>query len=275
MQFKVNTIHNEDIRLEYYIFPGGPRTVVCLHGHGRTVHDFEFIANEQNTVIAIHLFYHGNSYFPIDRIETNTLQYTDFSKLFKKILELEQVEDFDVFAFSQGGRFALCLYPEFAPRITSLTLIAPDGMDNGSFYNWASRQRWARKVFQKHEENPEKLLYYADWAKRLKIMRPKVRDFVHEFAANPKTFQKASHTWRAFRDVRPDYLAIKETLKKYTTPFKLIMGEYDQVIRPKQAIEFLKKIEAESALVVISNGHNFFKPSSVNKYVDLLPFMQH
>ena len=137
----------EQLSLQYFVFGEGETDVICLHGHGRTADDFKFIASPSRRVISIHLFYHGNSIFPEERIESNPLQLEEFLQLFKQLLIQENISRFHLFAFSQGGRFSLCLTPTFAQRIITLTLIAPDGMDNQSFYNWSSRQKWARKLF--------------------------------------------------------------------------------------------------------------------------------
>jgi pimeloyl-ACP methyl ester carboxylesterase len=263
----------EQLSLQYFVFGEGETDVICLHGHGRTADDFSFIASHSKRVVSIHLFYHGSSKFPEERIESNPLQLSEFLHLFKQLLIQENISRFHLFAFSQGGRFSLCLTPTFAQRIITLTLIAPDGMDNQSFYNWSSRQKWARKLFVHWEKNPTKLHSISNLAVRLKLMRPKVGSFVKEFSSDQTSFIRASKTWRAFRDLKPNPTEIGNALVKYKIPFRIIMGKYDQVIRPKQAYAFEKKCGLRDTVIEVPNGHNFFKKSAINKFVDLLPFM--
>jgi len=260
------------LQLEYFVFGQGEETIICFHGHGRTAFDFDFLKQENRRVISIHLFFHGNSLFPINRVEKEPLKTTELIELFKLILREEKVLQFHLLAFSQGGRFTLCLTPYLGNLIQSLTLIAPDGMDNYSFYNWSSRQKLARKLFTYLEKKPTKFIRYSNLATKLKLMRPKVKTFVHEFASNPDTFRNASLTWRAFRLMLPDYEAISKTLKENEIPLLIIMGKYDQVIRPKQAYQFVKKLEMNKCVVVIENGHNFFKKSAIGRFENLLPF---
>lgn len=270
---KIKTIQVDELILEYYIYGQGAVNVICLHGHGRTVHDFEFITSPSRRVIAIHLFYHGNSYFPEDRIEKKPLQSSEFLNIFNKLLIEESIDKFHLFAFSQGGRFSLCILLVFWKYILTLTLISPDGMDNNSFYNWSSRRKLARMLFKRWENNPKKLKHLSTIAVKIGLMRPKVKSFVDEFSGNTNTFKRASLTWRAFREIQPDPELIGKTIKNHHIPFRIIMGSYDQVIRPKQAYAFEKKCGLTGHVIEIQNGHNFFKTSSINKFRHLLPFM--
>jgi pimeloyl-ACP methyl ester carboxylesterase len=268
------TIHIGRLSLEYFCFGSGETTVICLHGHGRPASDFEFVASEERRVISLHLFHHGNSRFPENEIEENPLKIEEFTEVFEQLLEVEDVERFHLFAFSQGGRFSLCILPFFAEKIETVTLISPDGMDNWSFYNWSSRQKWARRVFQRLEKHPEKVAKYSSIANKMKLMRPKVRAFVDEFSSDEERFKRASQTWRNFRMLRPDIAKIKKVLRDHPVTFLIIMGSYDQVIRPKQAYRFARKIGQPDCVKEIPNGHHFFKPSSINKFLHLLPFGQ-
>jgi pimeloyl-ACP methyl ester carboxylesterase len=273
MEYIERKVKIEQLSLQYFVYGEGETDVICLHGHGRNADDFSFIASHSRRVISLHLFYHGSSIFPEERIESNPLQLGEFLHLFKQLLTQENITFFHLFAFSQGGRFSLCLTPSFAEHIITLTLIAPDGMDNQSFYNWSSRQKWARKLFVRWEKNPSKLHSISNLAVRLKLMRPKVGSFVKEFSSDQTSFIRASKTWRAFRDLQPKPAEIGKAIKQNNIPFRIIMGKYDQVIRPKKAYVFEKKCGLHNTVVEVPNGHNFFKKSAINKFVDLLPFM--
>jgi hypothetical protein len=128
-------------------------------------------------------------------------------------------------------------------------------------------------LFKRWENNPKKLKSISSVAVKLKLMRPKVKSFVDEFTNDKTTFKRASLTWRAFREIQPNPEKIGKIIRDQQIPFRIIMGSYDQVIRPKQAYAFEKKCGLSGHIVEIPNGHNFFKPSSINKFRHLLPFM--
>ena len=270
----IKVIRLGELQLEYYVYGNGPETVVCLHGHGRSAKDFAFLSDPSRTVISVHLFFHGNSFFPIERIESSPLKLKETIEIFSLLLKTEMIEAFHLFAFSQGGRFALCLLPFFSARIISLTLISPDGMDNASFYNWSSRQWWARKLMQRWEKDPKRLYRITKLGRSLRLVRPKVATFVGEFTSSKKAFRRASQTWRCFRKLEPDPALIGKTIQEKDIPFLIIMGKYDQVIRPKQAESFISRCGLVNSIAVIDSGHNFFKERTINKFLHLLPFVQ-
>ncbi len=264
---------HKEFRLSYQVFGSGEETVICLHGHGRSSDDFHFLGHKGVRVISIDLFFHKDSVIPQERVDSNPVKWNEIQPVFEQILSQENVDRFHILAFSQGGRFALLLLASLPKRILTFTLIAPDGLDNSSFYNWSSRQKIFRMLFHRWQKKPHKLQGVADFAVKMKLMRPKVRDFVYHFSSEPETMKRASQTWMAFRKLQPDPRETGEIVKKYGIPFRIIMGKYDQVIRPQQALLFLKNAGLPEEIVEVENGHDFFKEKSIEKFVGYLPFL--
>jgi pimeloyl-ACP methyl ester carboxylesterase len=262
----------EPFALSYQTFGTGDETVLCLHGHGRSSSDFLFLQDANVKVVSIDLFFHGESVIPENRIDKNPVSWADIAPVFEQLFQQENIDRCHFLAFSQGGRFALLMLQHFTDRVQTFTLLAPDGMDNRSFYNWSSRQGFFRKLFHYWKKKPEKLQKLADVALKVKLMRPKVRDFVYHFSSNPDTMLRASKTWMAFRKLQPDPVLIGLKVKQYHLPFRIIMGKYDQVIRPQQALLFLRRAGLPQEIIEIENGHDFFKPSSIDKFRGFLPF---
>lgn len=260
-------------QLAYKVFGEGTQTVVCLHGHGRSAEDFLFLNNRDVRVISIHLFLHDESFIPADRIEKKPLEWPELFPVFEKIFEQEKTDRFHMLAFSQGGRFAMLLLETIPEKIQSFTLLAPDGLNNNSFYNWSSRRKYMRRLMQGFVENPESIRKWANVTTQLRLMRPKVNKFVHSFSDDPETFIRASHTWMAFRNLQPDPVKIGSIVRKHQITFIIITGVHDQIIQTKSAARFLKKAGLPaSCLMEIESGHDFFKPAVILKFLPLLPF---
>ena len=111
--------------------------------------------------------------------------------------------------------------------------------------------------------DPQRFIKVARIAKRLGLVRPKVFAFIQKFASNKESFQRASITWRGFRNIRPINDELKKVIARNDWRFVIIMGKYDQVIRTRQAESFLKKISQQDALIVIECGHDFFKEENI------------
>jgi pimeloyl-ACP methyl ester carboxylesterase len=258
-----NFVHLGPVKIEYFTIGTGSETVVCLHGHGRSVSDFTFLSKENRRLILLVLPFHGKSHFPEERIEENPISTQEFNELFEKILDKENVSIFHFVAFSQGGRFVLSLIPYQKHKIKSVYLISPDGMDYHSFYNRKSRKKWARKLFTRWENNPERFIRWASFVNKLGFIRPKVYSFIQKFAADKETFKRASMTWRGFRNINADLRQIDESISAHHFPFFVIMGKYDQVIRTRQAVRFLEKLNRPESLIEIECGHDFFKEKNI------------
>lgn len=260
---KSKIITKGDIQIEYYTSGSGPQNIICMHGHGRTVDDFIFLNDTDHKLILIVLPHHGNSKFPIEKIEKDPLSIIEFNQLFEQILDVESINDFHFVAFSQGGRFVLSLIPFHDGKIKSVHLISPDAMDYNSFYNKASRNRWARKLFKSWEDKPQRFIRGARFAHKLGLVRPKVFAFIQKFAADKTSFKRASVTWRGFRNITADLKSLESVISKNNFRFVIIMGKYDQVIRTRQAESFLQKINQQDALIEIECGHDFFKQENI------------
>jgi len=260
---KSNYVKQGSVQIEYFTLGSGSETIVCLHGHGRNVSDFNFLKKESRRLILLVLPFHGNSYFPEERIEDNPISIEEFNNLFKQILDKENVNIFHFVAFSQGGRFVLSLIPLHKHKIKSVYLISPDGMDYNSFYNRKSRKKWARRLFKRWEENPKRFIKWANFVNKLGFIRPKVFSFIQKFAVDKETFKRASMTWRGFRNINADLSKIDDAIRTHNFPFYVIMGKYDQVIRTGQAVKFLIKLNRPESLIEIECGHDFFKEKNI------------
>ncbi len=252
--------------LSYQVVGSGEEVVLCLHGHGRSSDDFLFLNEQHYRVISIDLFFHRASAFPVERVQQNPVRWEELFPLFLRLFDQEKIESMHLLAFSQGGRFTLKLMETIPDRIQSCSLIAPDGLNNASFYNRSSRFHLTRKLFTYFQKNPSQLQKIAHLGVKLSLIRPKVKDFIYHFTTNDETMDRAAKTWMAFRQIQPNPKKIGEIIRTKQIPFQLLMGTYDQVIRPKQALIFLKNAGLPAEITLIENGHDFFKPSSIEKF---------
>jgi pimeloyl-ACP methyl ester carboxylesterase len=278
---KIKTIQHTDYQLSYYVFENPkedrihsdlttftPECILCFHGHGRSGKDYEFLTSKNIKVIAVNLFYHEESMVKTDHI----LKWNTIKTLLLKLLKLENCEEFHGLAYSQGGRFALRLYQSIPEKFKSLTLIAPDGLDDRSLYNWASRRLFFQELFKAMSKKPESIQKLTKVIYKSGLMRPKVKDFILKFTEDKETIQRAAKAWGAFSSIRPNAKKIGNNLHKYQTDFRLIMGTKDQIIRPQQASYFLKKSGIQTEIRLLECGHNFFKEDILTELISHLPF---
>lgn len=252
-------VEHNDLRLSYLVFGTGKENIIAMHGHGKHALDFDFLGDESKRVISINLFLHGESTFSDERLKRNLININDVEKLLEKLLEKENITDFHFVAYSQGGRFVLSVLPYFAARLKSVQLLAPDGLNDKNFYSWSQRRWWARRLFKRWTNKPKELITLASGMAKIRLIHPKIVDFLKFYTSDEKKLKRAYYTWFAFRNLRPNPTLIREALNNHSIPFRLIIGEFDRVITEKSAKGFLEKIEKPSSLKIIPTGHDFFR----------------
>lgn len=266
------SVSMRDLVITYRVYGNGTTHILCFHGHGRSSEDFQFLAHRSRKIISIDLFLHGDSTFDETRIHNDLITKSDVEKLLEKIFEKENVSSMHWVAYSQGGRFALTLFPLFHERIESFSLLAPDGLNDKNFYSWSQRRWWARKLFRRWIKKPNELMTITRALAKTKVIRPKIVDFLHYYTQYQDRLHLAYATWSGFRNLRPDEDLLSQLLKKKRIPFQLIVGKYDQIISPKSAQNFLKRIDQQDALRLLPHGHDLFKENVLDEIRHLLNF---
>ena len=266
------SVSHKDMELSYRIFGNGEMAVLCFHGHGRSSEDFNFLQKQNRKIISVDLFFHGESTFDERRIYQDLITAKDVEKLLEKLLLQESVDNFHWVAYSQGGRFTLTLFPSFRHRVKSLSLLAPDGLNDKNFYSWSQRKWWARSLFKRWVKRPNELMSITKALAKAKLIRPKIVDFLSYYTSDQKRLELAHATWRGFRKLRPENEKIENALNETGIPFQLIVGKYDQIITPESAKGFLKDINRREQLVELPYGHDLFKPEIQKELTQLLAF---
>ncbi|PKR80693.1 hypothetical protein CW751_07945 [Brumimicrobium salinarum] len=151
-------------------------------------------------------------------------------------------------------------------------MIAPDGLDDNNFYSWSQRQWWTRKLFRRWVKKPKELMSISKVLSKLKLIDPKIVDFLDFYTSDPEKFERAYQTWSAFRKLRPSEEKVKEVLQKHQVNFNLIVGEYDKIITPKSAKQFASKVKQLDQLKLLPFGHDIFKPHIKEELFDIMMF---
>jgi pimeloyl-ACP methyl ester carboxylesterase len=272
LKHEYHFIEHNDLRLSYLIFGTGKENIIAMHGHGKHALDFDFLGDSSKRIISINLFLHGESTFSEERLKGDLININDVEKLLEKLLKKEKITDFHFVAYSQGGRFVLSVLPYFAPRLKSVQLLAPDGLNDKNFYSWSQRRWWARRLFKRWTNKPKELITIASAISKLRLIHPKIVDFLKFYTSDDGKFKRAYYTWYAFRNLRPKPKLIRQAIKNHAIPFSLIIGEFDRIITKKSAQGFLKKIGKPNALIVIPAGHDFFREDVIWMIKDELRF---
>lgn len=246
--------------LTYRSFGQGKNVWVAFHGFGQSAELYQNWIEElpDARILSFDLFFHGKSHY---RPAKYTLDEKAWLAAMEKILKDEKVEDFNLLAFSLGGRKALQLFNHCPARINRLVLMAADGFKANFWYQLATR------------------VYPVQWLFRYSILQPtpfwKVRDFlqctglVNRSLARLATRQMERRsqryqvfaTWMTYRKLQCPLKEIKKNIATHKSKIQLFAAQHDRLITPQLLAKVAKQIP-EAELQIIPCGH-FSLPEKV------------
>lgn len=256
--------------LHYHCLGRGPKILLAFHGIGQTgltcFQSFGELLEDHYTIYAFDLFFHGqskgiqgNDDFSDQDIVTKTL----WKKLISEFLQVNQIDRFDIIAFSMGGRFALATLEEFSEKTDNTFLIAPDGVSEHPLYILASRFWPTRKLFHWVIQNPDILIKSANLLEKLGLIHKSLIRFTQFMLADPKRQETIYRSWLAFRMLKFDITQIYKKLD--ATKVYLFIGKYDKLLKAKD-VEKLSVILPEDQYFLIAAGHG----NLVEKAADII-----
>lgn len=245
--------------LHHYKLGHGPKILLAYHGIGQTgftcFQSFSELLGDHYTIYAFDLFFHGqskgvhgNDDFSHQDIVTKKL----WKKLISEFLEENQIDRFDIAAFSMGGRFALATLEEFSNKIENAFLIAPDGVSEHPLYTLASRFWPTRKIFHCVLQNPDILIKSANLFEKLGLIHKSLIRFTQFMLADPKRQETIYRSWLAFRMLKFDIPAVYKKLDG--TKVYLFIGKYDKLLKAKD-VKKLSVLLPEDRYFLLAAGH--------------------
>ena len=248
----------KDLTFEYECFGTGKNAILCFHGFGRKSHDFsvfsELLKPDQR-MISINLFAHGNSSFPISRIETAPLEKAEWKEMLEAFLCAQNISHFGLFGYSMGGRICLTTLEIMHERVRSVLLIAPDGLKINFLYRFASGTQIGRMLYRSLINNPSWLFNLAKVLNKIGILNDKLFRFVHVHLDTREKRQQVHDAWLIYKKIFPDLCASSKLARDLGKNFVMIFGRYDSVIRPELGRKFTHMTGDESQMKLIDAGH--------------------
>ena len=251
---KHRNITINDHSLNYTIWQGGKRALLCFHGFGLDHSSFKIIwehAKTDYTVYSFDLPYHGQTAFPQDE---ETLKPTDWLEYMKLFFQNEGIEDFDVMGYSMGGKYAMITAQLFPDRVKHLHLIAPDGITTHFSYRFSTYPFLFRKLFKTQINNPWFFKTLVKTLRTFKIMNNYSLRFAESQMDTEFKRSQVYHSWVNLRHFLPDLKALATQVNERQTPVTFYLGEHDKVINKKE-IEPLTELIDNFELKMLETGH--------------------
>jgi pimeloyl-ACP methyl ester carboxylesterase len=254
--------------IEVMEYGNGAIPLLTFHGFGRNAQDWKTLypAFEDNyTLYAVNLFFHGKSKFPGNRMAIDSLKPKELQSHLTTVIEHFGFMNFAVAGYSLGGKIALLCAQLFPSRILEIWLFAPDGIVKNFWYKVASNTKLGRTVYAGFLEHPRLFFTTVNQVYKWGIINSKMREFV---MGNMETrFQRelVRDVWLAYRFLNPDMKIVIRNIKQHEIPVYQFFGKKDSIIPPKLGMRFARAIDQESKLFVMNCGHWLFRDSVLDE----------
>jgi pimeloyl-ACP methyl ester carboxylesterase len=259
--------------IEYKILGSGNEYMLAFHGMGRSADDFKIFEDslgKRYTIVAINLFFHGNSKYPVNRIFHNQIRKDEFVALIEKLLSDLNINRFSLMGYSLGGRFVLSLVQFLDKRIDRIILIAPDGLKR-SLYNDITTNTLIGKNFVKWMvKYPEAFFGTVDALHKYRLISNKVKKVIHIHFENHERRVLMRNALSSFKHINPNLRKVARNINKSTIELVMIFGKYDFIIPVKLGELFLKKIKANKKLHLINSSHNILTENASKALAELV-----
>jgi pimeloyl-ACP methyl ester carboxylesterase len=272
--FQRKTFLYKNSRISYLLFGTGPAPVVCFHGYGEAATSFAFLANHagnQFTFIAIDLPFHGETDWQEELLITQAGLISIVQQVVAENFPGRE-SCFSLLGFSLGGRVALCLYQAMPAQTERLVLLAPDGLKVNFWYWLATQTRAGNKFFALTMKHPDWFFGLLKLLNKLKLVNASIFKFVKHYIGDAEVRRLLYSRWTTLRKLKPGLSKIKEQVRQYKTPVRLVYGAHDRIILSSVGEKFKKGIEGHCTLTVIHSGHQVLHEKHVE---EILPALLH
>ncbi|WP_080237482.1 alpha/beta hydrolase [Spirosoma rigui] len=244
----------EGNRLAYRILGHGPVTLLAFHGFGQNGHVFSPVnelVGHQFTVLAIDLFFHGDSRYAGDHLLTKN----DWQRLIGAFLDAQRIGRFSITGFSLGGRFALSTVEAFADRVDRLILIAPDGITRSTWYDLATATTTGRWLFRYGLYHLSTLERAGHALVRVGLLNRTVMRFAELSLSTPTQRRLVYTVWTQFRLINPTISKLASSLNRHAVQVQFFTGAFDRIVPGSFILPLANQLQ-HFDLTVLKTGHN-------------------
>lgn len=190
----------------------------------------------------------------------------ELSELIFKILEKEEITDFDFISYSHGSKLlinALATNQNISPR--QFFLLAPDGFKDRALVNilchlWIIQLLFYSFIY---------IHFYVNWTvsllKLFGVLGKNSKKFVLDQINNQKQRRIIYQTYVGGRKLRHQFSDIQQKIDCY-----IIRGHRDNIIRLKELQKGIRKAKNQVEILEIKAGHNIYRKNAFTEICDII-----
>ncbi|MBN8578463.1 MAG: alpha/beta hydrolase [Cytophagales bacterium] len=239
----------------HYLKSGkGNKVVLFFHGFGQSSSAFGRVAEllPNHTVYFFDLFFHGESKWQSEK----PIQKSDWKELIQTFLTDNQIEKFDLVAFSIGCRFALTTAEIFPAQTQHLILLAADGLRFRFWYWLATYPYLLRKYFKTLVTNPHRWNRLLHTVEFLRLIDRKLLRFAQRQMNTPEKRLQVYNSWVSFRHLKSSAASLQLLVRNHKVAVILIAGTRDKIVPARLISRQAEKINGAQVFGIAAGHHD-------------------
>lgn len=249
IQYKNSTI-------AYHVFGEGQEAIFCLHGFSLSGIAYAPLGThcpKDKVMFALDFPMHGLTKWLEPKLTPDDLLEI-FSIIHKAELNTD-LNTFELFGHSMGGRISLFMYQCFPDRISKLILAAPDGLTTTFGHRFLFKTSFGPKLFRRMSDSSRLIMSLSNFFKRTRIINKSVFTLIKSSYEDKATAHLIFDRLMITRRFLPDISVIRNNIETYKTPVYLFFGKYDSIVPYKYAIHLQKGEEQFVHVEILLSGH--------------------
>jgi pimeloyl-ACP methyl ester carboxylesterase len=241
-------------KLAYLSFGSGSEVWIFFHGFGQQHQDllaFDKLRTPTQRFFFVDLIYHGQSSW---NTSEKVLKKEEWKAILLSLLQQETIDTFHLVGYSMGGKFALLSYELLPERISSLSLLAPDGIKTGLWYSMSNYPSGIHPLFKQVVFRPQRFFTVVDGLKTAGLLQKSLVKFVKTQLETRSKRAQAYLVWKVLGGIHLQLGSIIRQLRKHPIPVTVFLGEFDRMVSPKNLERFTSKVP-QLKLVQLPVGH--------------------
>ena len=209
----------------------------AFHGYSNDSHVFDVLQpalQNDYTFIAIDLPIHGST-----RWRDGLFTAGKLNKIISLITEKEKLpQTYTLLGFSLGGRIAMSFFQQFPQHVSSMILLAPDGLYKGRWYRFIAQSFTGTRITAFFLKRPETAMHILNRFKKHRIINVHVYLYAKGLLNSKRERMLLYARWTFMRKMHPGLKKICKAINAYKVPVKLVFGKGD-TITPEHNADYL------------------------------------
>lgn len=268
---EIRTLSYKNSTIAVQVFGHGSRSLLAFHGFGEAGSSFLALSPSlasTYTVYAPDFPWHGQTEWR----EPEHFSTDHLREIVELLLKTYDIQQFDVMGFSMGGKCAMYVTKFYPAQISTLWLLASDGIRTNKIYNVAVYPKWGRTLFKTTIQNPGWFFAMVKVASVLRLISPWLKKFTINHMDTLEKRKRLYHTWISMSTFNPDISKVKQVIRQHKITTLLIFGKRDEVIPPNVGRYFAADLPT-AHFQEIERGH-YFIDARLNPVIETsLPYI--